>query len=476
MKMSDDSLDKKIKEKLCNEISYIPQDIDKVFDKTINKLRNNRKIKFKSVAGICVALLTIFIILGSSITTYASNIPIISSILEMFKSNRYENYDKYASDLNITKESNGIKTTITKVVYDGIELSIFYMIESEEPMNEIPYFLVKDIKINDNVTTFVYGTEGRFLDNNKTYSGVISYDVGINSVVPKEDQEKDLYGGYVEIPDEFLLSIEVREIGDIKESKVIDGSWVFNIPVSNEKLKGMVKEYDLNKDLSSVYEGSKASKLILTPINTTIQGYIAEDCDLYFTVIDDKGRFISEKLGGGSGSFNHENKEVFYFNYNYKEIFEDTKSLTFIPYERNYYKLPKDSNLPGNNVKEDYNMSSKLNLNGETVLKSKDGKDYITITRVETSDEKTRLYFKSDYGILAAPKKIINNATNEEITTIDNINSEDINVSRYLSETGEYMIEFNGQLTSEDCKIQYYDISEKVTVYNNGLFTVKLDK
>lgn len=476
MKMSDDILDKKIKEKLSTEISYIPQDIDQVFDKTINKLKVNRRLKVKNVAGICIALLTIFIVLSSSLTTYASNIPIISSVLEIFKSNRYENYDKYLSDLNIIKESNGIKITINKVVYDGIELSIFYIIESEEPMEDIPYFLVKDIKINNNITTFGSGGEGRFLDNKKTYTGVISYNVGINSIVPKEVQENDLYGGYVDIPDEFLLSIEVKKIGDIKESKVIDGEWTFNIPVSNEKLKGMVKEYYLNNDLSNIYEDSKSSKLILTPINTTIQGYITEDCGLNFTVIDDKGRFLLPKGGSGIGDMDTENNKSFYFNYNYKEIYQDTKSLTFIPYERNYYKLPNDSNLSDNNIKEDYKMTSKLNLSSETVLKSMDGKDYITITRVDTSNEKTILYFKSDYGILAAPKKIVDNTTNKEITTSDEFNSNDINASRYLSETGEYMIEFNGQLPSENCEIEYYDISEKITVYNNESFTVKLDK
>ncbi|MBE6053380.1 MAG: DUF4179 domain-containing protein [Clostridium sartagoforme] len=476
MKMSDDSLDKKIKERLSKEISYIPQDMDKVFNNAINKLKVNRRLKFKRVAGICAALLTLFIIFDNTITTYASNIPIISSILGMFRSNRYENYDKYSSDLNLSRESNGIKTTITKVIYDGIELSIFYIIESEEPMEDIPYFLVKEIKINDNITTFGAGEQGRFLDNNKTYSGVISYDVGINSVVPKEEQEKYLYGGYVEIPDEFLLSMEIKAIGDIKESKVIEGEWTFNIPVSSEKLKGMVKEYDLNKDLNSIYEGSKASKLTLTPINTNIQGYITDDYDLYFTVIDDKGRFISPKNGSRNGGFNTETNNIFYFNYNFKEVFKDTDALTFIPYERNYYKLPSDSSLTDNNVKEDYQMSSKLNVSGETVLKSRDGRDYITITRVETSNEKTKLYFKSDYGILAAPKKIIDNTTNKEIITIDDFDSKDINASRYLSETDEYVIEFNGELISEDYEIEYYDISEKVTVYNNESFTVKLNK
>lgn len=470
MKISDDTLDKIIKEKINLENSYIPKDINEIFDKSINNIKTKRNYNIKKVAGICVALFAIVIIFGNTITTYATNIPIISNILEIFKSNRYENYDKYSSDLNITKESNGIKTTITNVIYDGIELAIFYTIESEKPMKDIPYFLTKEIKIDDKLTTFGYGGFGNFSDNNKIYTGVISYNVGLNSIVPKEVQEKYLYGGYVDIPDEFMLSIKINEIGDIKETETTTGDWTFDIPVSNEKLKGMVKEYDLNIDLSNIYEGSKLNKLITTPINTTIQGYIG-DIDLYFIILDDKGRFIIPKDGGGIGGDNG-----LYISTSFKQVFEDTESLTFIPYERNSYKIPKDSSSSDNNVVEDYNLFSKLNINGETILKSKEGKDFITITKIETSSEKTKLYFKSDYGLLAAPKRIIDKTNNTTISTIDNFDSKDINTSRYLSETGEFMIEFDGILTSEDYEIEYYDISEKVTIYNNEAFTIKLNK
>ncbi|WP_411169378.1 DUF4179 domain-containing protein [Clostridium sp. MB05] len=477
MKMSDDILDKKIREKINAENSYISQNIDEVFDKAINKAKRKKKNKFRNVVGICASLLVIAMIFGSTITTYASKLPIIANILEIFKSNRYENYDKYSSDLNITKESNGIKTTINKVIYDGIELSIFYTIESETPMVNVPYFLEKEIKINGESTFFGQGSGGEFLDNNKVYAGVISYSVGIDSIVPKEEQAKNYYGGYIEIPDEFLLSIKFNKIGDIKENDVTSGEWDFDIPVSNEKLKDMVKEYDLNASLDGIYNGSVVNKLILTPINTTIQGYLGlSDMDLYFIVIDDKGRYIAEKNGSALGSINKENNYKMYFNTNFKQIFEDTKSLTFIPYERNYAKIPKEITSTDNNVIEDFNLSETLNLSGETKLKNKDGNDYSTITRIEISDGKTKLYFKSDYGLLAAPKEIVDKNTNEVISSVDTLNFIEVTTARYLNETGEVMVEFNGELTGESYEVKYYDISEKVTVYNDNAFTVNLNK
>lgn len=67
---------------------------------------------------------------GIIILIYVSNIFIIGSIFKMFNDKVYENYDKYILDLNIIKESNGLKMIINKVVYDGFELLLFYIVES----------------------------------------------------------------------------------------------------------------------------------------------------------------------------------------------------------------------------------------------------------------------------------------------------------------------------------------------------------
>ncbi len=477
MKMSDDILDKKIRDKISSENLYLPQNINEVFDKAINKAKNKRKNKFRNVVGICAALLIITMFFGETITTYANKMPIISNVLELFKTSRYEDYDKYSSELNITKESNGLKVTINNVIYDGSELSIFYTIESETSMKYVPILLVNEVKIDDKVTSFGYGESGKFLDDNKVYAGIRSYHVGIRSMISKEEQEKYFYGGDIEIPDEFMLSININKVGDIKETEITNGEWTFDIPVSNEKLKGMVKEYDLNIDLSNIYQNSAISKLILTPINTTIQGYIGlEDMDLYFMVIDDKGRYISQKDGSGFGSTDDDSNYKFYFNTSFEQAVEDTKWLTFIPYERNYARIKKENIGEDNGIIEDFSLSEELNINGETNLKNKAGNDYATITRIEVNNGKTKLYYKSDYGLLAELKEIVDKDTDEVIKAVDNLESKEYNTTRYLAETGEVIVEFNGELTGENYEIKYYDISEKVTVYNNSTFTVDLNR
>ena len=58
------------------------------------------------------------------------------------------------------------------------------------------------------------------------------------------------YGGYVDIPDEFLFSMEIDSIS-IGDS-IIKGNWNFDIQVTNELVKGEVDEYKLNESLNSI--------------------------------------------------------------------------------------------------------------------------------------------------------------------------------------------------------------------------------
>ena len=114
--MSKDGIfDKKIKGILKQEINNVPDNINYVFDTAINKCVKHKRFKLKQAAGICAACLMITVILGITASTYASNIPVLKNIFKTFKLNRYENYDMYASDIDVTKESNGIKMTINKV-------------------------------------------------------------------------------------------------------------------------------------------------------------------------------------------------------------------------------------------------------------------------------------------------------------------------------------------------------------------------
>ncbi len=104
----------------------VPEEINKRIDDTINNL-GKRKRNYKKLQAYVRNCIAGTIIFGVTMPTYAQNIPILGKIFERFDSRIYENYDKYASDLNITKESNGYRVTINKIVYDTLDLEVFIL-------------------------------------------------------------------------------------------------------------------------------------------------------------------------------------------------------------------------------------------------------------------------------------------------------------------------------------------------------------
>lgn len=463
--MNDELFDSKIKKRIKNEINCIPDDINEKIDETFIKIRK-RKGNLKKVCSICVVCIIGTILFGLTMPTYASNIPIIGNIFEMFNYKTFENYDKYASDLNITKESNGLKMTINKVVYDEIDLSIFYTVESENKLEESPMFPGAKLKINGKETTFGAGGQGEFFNDNKTYAGVIEYKVGEKKQVPKEVQNKIFLGGYVEIPDKFILSLNIDEILSSGDN-VIKGNWNFNIPVTSEKVSGKVNEQNCDIDLSNLVDGYHINQVITTPLNTLIQGTITGqpnyNYELSFYVFDDKGRMLPSKSGSGSGD-----EGIIYISNGFKEVYDDTDSITVIPY--------KHIQTQGNEDNPKEYITAKLNLQEETKLCSSNGEEYAVITKIITENGKTKIYYKSKYGIDVYPIEIIDNKTNEKILSdeeCNDIKNRQENIA-YLKDSDEYVITCNKELNKEDILVKCEDMSKKVEVYNDSKFTIKI--
>lgn len=464
MPMNDELFDEKIRQKLKSEINCIPEDINNKINDAVNRIEK-RKFNIKKIASICSIFIIGTLVLGMSMPTYASNIPIIGNIFKIFYYKGYENYDKYASDLNITKESSGLKITVNKVVYDGLELSIFYTVESEKKMENTPKFDEAELKINGKGTTFSGSGGGKYIDDKRTFVGARQYSIGGKNITPKELQEKNEYGGYIEVPDKFILSININKIEYTRENYV-KGNWNFDIPVSNEKVNGKVNEKNCDIDLSHIVNGYHINKIITTPINTAIQGTSKDDNGdgLCFSVFDDKGRYIRDNGGNASGDVDKDGNNIMYFNNEFKEIYDDTESLTFIPYK---YTRSGD-------IKPD--ITAKLNLQGETTLYSNDGEEYAVITKIITENGKTKIYYKSKYGVNLEPIEIINNKNGEKILSID----EDYDVlkqnkvTNYISDGDEYVFNCDKEITEGDYSIKVIDNSKLLEVYNNDKFTIKV--
>lgn len=80
--------------------------------------------------------------LGLGFPTYAGSLPIIGDIFRFLDNDRtglYENYKEFSTELNMTKESNGIKVTINDAIFDGRTVSVTYSIESEQDLGDKPF-------------------------------------------------------------------------------------------------------------------------------------------------------------------------------------------------------------------------------------------------------------------------------------------------------------------------------------------------
>jgi len=452
MQVNDELFDGEIRKKIKDEIKYIPKDINKKIDDAVNKVKK-RKFNLKKVSGICIICIFGTLLLGIAMPTYAGNIPFIGSILEKLN---YKNYEKYGSDLNISKESNGLKVNINKAVYDGLEITIFYTVKSEKPMESEPNFIGAKLKINGNELNFPGGGEsGEISDDKKTYVGVLKYTVGLSKMIWQNTKEKEKNNEDIEISNEFVLNLDIDKIGV--------GKWTFDIPVTVDKINDKVKESKCNIDLRNGYN---INKIITTPINTELEGILKDGKTdnefLQFYVLDDKGRHIIDER---AETYIHPDKEGNsheYLSYMYKPIYDDTESLTFIPYT--------DINVSSDT---DNSIAAKLNLKGETTLYSDDGKEYATITKIETINEKTKIYYKSQYGVDVSPFDIKNNKTGEEIIAFEDWqkNAEEI---LYRSSSDEYVVTCDKAITEGDYSIKMIDQSKSIEVYNNDKFTIKV--
>ena len=458
--MSKESLmDDILKEKAKSENLKLPKDLDIKIDKTLldlpdrNKLRRGKGFKnFVTAAAITLIIITCFTV---AFPTYARNIPIVKSVLELLSEKNIvdKDYIEYSSDLNLSDVSNGVKVTINSIVYDGAYLSIAYTVESENEINVTPHIMEKDLKINGEVVSFSSGSSGRLLNKN-TYLGLDTFSVSYDYL--PEEIRKDILGGDVEIPENFTMDLNIKEFYN-----GILGDWNFKFKVSKDKIGLNVSKVNLSEDLSEIRDGLEITEVIFTPINTILRSRednneLAGDIG-NFIVVDDKGRNLRVLGGNGSGS-NEISK--FYSQERYTNIYEDTNSVTFIPV---IYK---------EGLAEDYRERSRkydkrevpLNKDDTTILSYGEIGEY-KITKVEFLEDKTLIHYKVN-GFIAT-KYAYN------LAVVDNNGKECLFIGENVrEEDNKFIAEIEALSLDKEYILRAPDFGKVYEVKENFKFTV----
>ncbi len=115
--------------------------------------RRNRK-QIPKIAGAAAGIiLAVNITAGMAFPAYAEKIPFLASVFERFNDdNKYvfKDYEEFATDIGVTKESNGISITVTDAVYDGENVTIAYTMKSEKELGTRPGldgpFIIEEVK------------------------------------------------------------------------------------------------------------------------------------------------------------------------------------------------------------------------------------------------------------------------------------------------------------------------------------------
>ena len=322
-------------------------------------------------------------------------------------------------------------------------------------LRELRRFLM--VLINNNFISPGFGGRGEKVDD-FTYVGVKDYSIA-NEEFAKGELKKNILGEDIKIPNNFDLNINISSLGNIKEDVKIEGDWNFNIPISDELVRENIKEQNLNINLGYELKGVELNKLIQTPINTVLQ--VTETRDLHdystlsFVIFDDKGRCLYSKSGTGIGDASKNENSKLFTSYNFKEVYDDSNSLTIIPYIQR-----EDMNKKGdsNEVTFPKEFKEKLNLNGETEIRLDNGEIYSKIKKIESVEKGTRLYYESKYSIYGAPSYIINNETGEKIEPIGNKEWGYTDNIKYVS-GNEFYIDFKEELVGNNYTVVFSDRS-----------------
>lgn len=280
-----------IDEKELEEIEASEIEKEKVKRIVKQSIRTKKKMKSwkKGVAAASILVGLSVATLGIGFPTYAGGLPIVGDIFRFLDNGRtgvHENYKEFSTELNMTKESNGVKVTINDAVFDGRTITITYSIESEKDLGEKPFPFG---------SPQVMGFNGGGGSSDVTKVGEGKY-VGMTTMSGHGSERLDVANVWWDI----------EAINMYEEKKSIKGNWNFALTV-----KGMDSK-EIKLQGISEKEGIKVNidKMEVTPMSFIVfynqeeskaLRSIWDSADVELEIKDDLGnKYAGEGNGGTS--------------------------------------------------------------------------------------------------------------------------------------------------------------------------------
>jgi hypothetical protein len=298
-------------------------------------LKKRKRKQIPKIAGAAAGIiLAVNITAGMAFPAYAEKIPFLASVFERFNDdNKYvfKGYEEFATDIGVTKESNGISITVTDAVYDGENVTIAYTMKSEKELGTRPglegSFIIEELeKRYENG-----GYSTRHLAEKVSeheYAGLFVYQL-VKGSKPEEVHAR--WNGESVIDFDYVYT-------------QYKGDWDFQFHLKKLESK-TTKLADEGLLLREDGFEVNMSKMVTTPVSTTL--YITErvlqdqfeapiddwhGIDVEYKVVDNLGNEYNTIIDHGLSSVQKELNNLSQTRLMMNAVHKDATSLTVTPY------------------------------------------------------------------------------------------------------------------------------------------------
>ncbi|TPV46602.1 DUF4179 domain-containing protein [Bacillus dicomae] len=312
---------------LLNDIDIDEKEIEaseiekeKVKRNVKQSIRTKKKMKSwkKGVAAASILVGLSVATLGIGFPTYAGGLPIVGDIFRFLDNGRtglYENYKEFSTELNMTRESNGVKVTINDAVFDGRTITITYSIESDKDLGEKP-----------NIFGYpqVMGFNGGGGSSQVTKVGEKKY-VGMTTMSSNsskrldvanvwwdmEEIEMDYKGNSIKGNWNFALSLKAMDSKEVKVNGVSE----------NELIKVNIDKMEVTPMSFIVFYNQEESKVLRS---------IWDSADVELEIKDDLGNKYAGEGNGGTSTVAEPHKSS--WSTTFQKLDENATKLIVTPH------------------------------------------------------------------------------------------------------------------------------------------------
>ncbi|WP_171650940.1 DUF4179 domain-containing protein [Paenibacillus foliorum] len=349
----------------------LPEAVRKRIDLTLSTLpdkgQGSKRLRHVLSVGSAAAVVMVGIVISSAflspeMAAALRQVPGIESVFRMAGDFGLKIADEkgLVTEVNQTVTDQGITIKVSEVMYDDSRLTIGYVQESPDGIQEL-----NNVAFEINGKPFHYPSSGsgNRIDEH-TYAGVIN--------VSPED----------ELPGNFDLTMTVFRIGNT------EGKWAFQFPVKkmtshNKAIMPMITKTHGDITLT-------VKKIIFTPSSTELDVRIKQPAKsekfINYDMIDDKG-IVLERFGGSGGG----HTEGDYTVMDFKQRFGPAAGIP-----RYVTVRPVDDQQASSPLKENRVLLDRSPDEEHPIVLPQGGIGHLLVTKIELLNNKTFVHYRAE--------------------------------------------------------------------------------